>query len=83
MPAPADQVSRLATTLLDPLTAPAKEVAACYHERSSLELVYDEVQEHQLSSPVLLSQTAMGVLQEAWALLAGPLCPACLDDALG
>ena len=65
--APADQVYRLATTWLDPVAAPAKEVAACYHERWELELVYDEVQEHQMSSPVLLSQTAMGVLQEAWA----------------
>lgn len=67
----ADQVYRLATTLLDPVAAPAKEVAACYHERWELELVYDEVQEHQVSSPVLLSKTAMGVLQEAWALLLG------------
>ena len=69
--APADQVYRLATTLLDPIAAPAKEVAACYHERWELELVYDELQEHQLSSPVLLSKTAMGVLQEAWAMLLG------------
>jgi len=67
----ADQVYRLATTLLDPTAAPAKEVAACYHERWELELVYDEVQEHQMSSPVLLSKTAMGVMQEAWALLLG------------
>jgi len=43
--APADQVYRLATTLLDPIAAPAKEVAACYHERWELELVYDELQE--------------------------------------
>src|SRR5947208_3675282 len=69
--APADQVYRLATTLLDPIAAPAKEVAACYHERWELELVYDELQEHQLSSPVLLSKTAMGVMQEAWAMLLG------------
>ncbi len=67
----ADQVYRLATTLLDPVAAPAKEVAACYHERWELELVYDEVQEHQLSTPVLLSKTSMGVRQEAWALLLG------------
>jgi len=67
----ADQVYRLATTLLDPLTAPAAEVAACYHERWELELVYDELQEHQLSTPVLLSKTALGVMQEAWALLLG------------
>jgi hypothetical protein len=67
----ADQVYRLATTLLDPVTAPAAEVAACYHERWELELVYDEMQEHQLSTPVLLSKTAMGVMQEAWAMLLG------------
>lgn len=67
----ADQVYRLATTLLDPVATPAKEVAACYPERWELELVYDEVQEHQLSTPVLLSKTAMGVMQEAWALLLG------------
>lgn len=67
----AAQVYRLATTLLDPVAAPAKEVAACYHERWELELVYDEVQEHQLSTPALLSKTAMGVMQEAWALLLG------------
>ena len=66
---PADQVYRLATTLLDPLAAPAKEVASCYHERWEVELVYDELQEHQLSKPLLLSKTAMGVMQEAWALL--------------
>src|SRR5437764_2004942 len=29
------------------------------------------MQEPQLSSPVLLSKTAMGVMQEAWALLLG------------
>jgi hypothetical protein len=69
--ASADQVYRLATTLLDPVAAPAREVAACYHERWELELVYDEMQEHQLSTPVLLSKTAMGVMQEAWALLLG------------
>ena len=69
--ASADQVYRLATTLLDPAVAPDREVAACSHERWELELVYDEVQEHQVSTPVLLSKTAMGVLQEAWALLLG------------
>ena len=67
----ADQVYRLATTLLDPVAAPAREVAACYHERWELELLYDEVPEHQLSTPVLLSKTAMGVMQEAWAMLLG------------
>jgi hypothetical protein len=67
----ADQVYRLATTLLDPVLAPAKEIAASYHERWELELVYDELQEHQLSTPRLLSKTAQGVMQEAWALPLG------------
>ena len=58
----ADQVYRLSTTLLDPVAAPAAEIAACYHERWELELVYDEMQEPQLRTPVLLSKTAMGVL---------------------
>ncbi len=67
----ADQVSRLATTLLDPIEAPAREMAACSHERWELELVYDEREEHQLSTPHLLSKTSMGVIQEGWAMLLG------------
>jgi Insertion element 4 transposase N-terminal len=67
----ADQVYRLATTLLDPIAAPAAEIAACYHERWELELVYDEIQEHQMSSPVLMSRTVQTVLQEAWAMILG------------
>jgi len=66
-----DQVYRLATTLLDPLLAPVKQVAACYHDRWELELVYDELQEHHLSTPRLMSQSSEGVLQEVWALLLG------------
>jgi transposase IS4-like protein/DDE family transposase len=67
----ADQVYRLATTLLDPVRFPALEIAACYHERWELELVYDEMQEHQMSTPQLLSKTSTGVMQEAWAMLLG------------
>jgi len=53
------------------VSAPAKEIAACSHERWERELVYDELQEHQLSTPRLLSKTSTAVLQEAWALLLG------------
>lgn len=67
----ADQLYRLATTLLDPIQAPAAQVAACYHERWELELVYDELQEHQQSTPRLLSKTSDHVFQEVWALILG------------
>ncbi|HTK08634.1 MAG TPA: IS4 family transposase [Ktedonobacteraceae bacterium] len=67
----ADHVYRLATTLLDPVEAPAAQVAACYHERWELELVYDELQEHQQYAPRLLSKTSDHVIQELWALVLG------------
>jgi len=67
----ADQVYRLATTLLDPCRFPALEIAACYHERWELELVYDEMQEHQMRTPRLFSKTSTAVMQEAWAMLLG------------
>ena len=66
-----DQVYRLATTLLDPLTAPAAELAACYHERWEIEQVIDEHKEHQLVEPRLASKTPRGVLQEVYALFLG------------
>ena len=66
-----DQVYRLATTLLDPLTAPAVELAACYHERWEIEQVIDEQKDTQLREPRLVSKTPAGVLQELYALLLG------------
>jgi hypothetical protein len=66
-----DRVYRLATTLLDPVAAPAAQVAACYHERWELELVYDELQQDQLCTPRLLSKRSDLLLQEVWALLLG------------
>jgi hypothetical protein len=38
---------RLVTSLLDPTTAPALEIACAYHERWEIELVIDEVDTHQ------------------------------------
>ncbi|MDQ2903266.1 MAG: IS4 family transposase [Chloroflexota bacterium] len=66
-----DQVYRLAVTILDPERAPARVVAAAYHQRWELEIVYDEMQEHQMSLPRLQSKTSEGVLQEMWAILLG------------
>jgi len=61
--------SRLVTSLLDPTTAPARDLVAAYHERWEVELVIDEVDTHQRQGAPLRSQTPVGVLQELYALL--------------
>jgi len=61
---------RVLTTLLDEKKAPALEVARCYHERWEIELVIDEIDEHQrISGRPLRSKTPVGVMQEMYALL--------------
>lgn len=61
---------RLVTTLLDPVAAPALDIAAAYHERWEIELVIDEVDTHQrLAGRPLRSQTPMRVIQELYGLL--------------
>jgi hypothetical protein len=62
---------RLLTTLLDPLQAPALELAAVYHQRWQVEEVFDELKTHLLKSRrVLRSKTAELVKQEfyGWVL---------------
>jgi len=64
------RVYRLATTLLNPRTAPALALIDCYHERWEVEVVLDEIKTHQrLQQPVLRSRTPQGVHQEVYALL--------------
>ena len=64
------KVYRLATTLLNPRTAPALELIDCYHERWEVEIELDEIKTHQrLQQPVLRSLTPPGVVQEVYALL--------------
>lgn len=59
--------TRLATTLLDPATAPAHELIELYHERWEAELTVDELKTHQhLSGHTLRSLTPDGVLQELY-----------------
>lgn len=61
---------RVITTILDPLQAPALELAALYHERWESELVIDELDTHQrLARRVLRSQSPVGVVQELYGLL--------------
>jgi hypothetical protein len=62
---------RLLTTLLDPATAPALELAALYHERWEVEAVFDELKTHLLQRRrVLRSKTSELVRQEfyGWVL---------------
>jgi hypothetical protein len=47
---------RLLTTLLDPLQAPALELAALYHQRWQVEEVFDELKTHLLAEPTGAAQ---------------------------
>jgi hypothetical protein len=61
---------RLITSILDLTQAPAVELAALYQERWEIELVFDEVETHQMAhSKLLRSRTPELVRQELWALL--------------
>jgi hypothetical protein len=58
------------TTLLDPLQAPAHELACAYHERWEIEVVVDEIDTHQrLAGRTLRSLKPVGVIQELYGLL--------------
>ena len=60
----------LATTLSDPVTTPAAELAALYHERWEIETAYDEVKTHLLGpGATLRSKTPELVGQEIHGLM--------------
>lgn len=61
---------RLITTLLDPVRAPARQVAACYAQRWEAETGYRELK-ITLRGPgrVLRSRDPAMIIQEIWALL--------------
>lgn len=64
------KVHRLVTTLLDPDLYPARDLCVLYHERWEIELVIDEIKDHQrLSSHPLRSKLPILALQELYALL--------------
>jgi len=61
---------RLLTTILQPQKAPAKELAALYHERWEIETALDELKTHLRGSQVVLrSKTPTLVKQEFYGLL--------------
>jgi hypothetical protein len=63
-------VYRLVTTLLDPVEAPAADLAAAYAQRWEIESVFDELKTHQRGPKVVLrSKSPDLVLQEIWGYL--------------
>jgi hypothetical protein len=68
---------RLLSTLLDPVRAPALELAAVYHERWEVEGVFDELKTHLAQQRrTLRSKTPDGVRQEfyGWVLAHYAVC---------
>ena len=66
----AEPLYRLITTILDPIQAPAKELAALYHERWEIETALDELKTHLRGAQIVLrSKTPELVEQEFWGLL--------------
>ena len=66
----AEPIYRLITTILDPTQAPAKELAALYHERWEIETALDELKTHLRGAQIVLrSKTPELVKQEFWGLL--------------
>jgi Insertion element 4 transposase N-terminal/Transposase DDE domain len=66
----ADLIYRLITTILDPKLAPAKELAALYHERWEIETTLDELKTHLRGAQIVLrSKSPELVRQEFYGLL--------------
>lgn len=66
----AEPIYRLVTTILDPKQAPAKELAALYHERWEIETALDELKTHLRGAQIVLrSKTPELVQQEFYGLL--------------
>jgi thymidylate kinase len=66
----AEPIYRLLTTIMDSTQAPAKELAALYHERWEIETALDELKTHLRGAQIVLrSKTPELVEQEFWGLL--------------
>lgn len=62
----------LLTSLLDPTSYPATEIAQLYHERWELEIGFDEIKTHTLErEETLRSRAPLRVKQELWGLALG------------
>lgn len=66
----AEPFYRLLTTILDPVKAPAQELAALYHERWEIETAFDELKTHLRGSRIVLRSKTPGLVkQEFYGLL--------------
>ena len=66
----AEPIYRLITTILDHAQAPAKELAALYHERWEIETALDELKTHPRGAQIVLrSKTPELVQQEFFGLM--------------
>lgn len=66
----AEPIYRLITTILEPKQAPARELAALYHERWEIETAFDELKTHLRGAQIVLrSKTPDLVRQEFYGLL--------------
>jgi IS4 transposase len=66
----AEPIYRLITTILDPKQAPARQLAALYHERWEIETAFDELKTHLRGAQIVLrSKTPELVRQEFYGLL--------------
>jgi hypothetical protein len=66
----AEPIYRLVTSLLEPATAPAQELAALYHERWEVETALDELKTHLRGAKIVLrSKTPDLVRQEFYGLM--------------
>jgi hypothetical protein len=66
----AESIYRLATTILDPDKAPAKELAALYHERWEIESAFDELKTHLRGRQITLrSKTPDLIKQEFYGMM--------------
>jgi hypothetical protein len=65
------ELFRLITTLTDPATAPAAELAELYHQRWQVETLFHAMKTTQRGGPtvVLRSHRPDGIRQELWAML--------------
>jgi hypothetical protein len=65
-----EEIITLVTNITDPEEIPAVELAAAYHERWEVELVFDELKTHQRGpGTILRSRKPELVEQEIWGLL--------------
>lgn len=65
------ELYRLATTIMDPVRVPAKDLAILYHERWDIEGFFKQIKSVQLNDEkIFRSKSPDGVRQEFWAHLA-------------